>query len=207
MEQQVRRKLRHVLNRLQGWKKIATHPDTLYYNVYAYGHEVALVMAALGLSHPVVDLLGAAEPAEAIAEPAVASLLESLSHYPPLIAWISIVLLAFWVFTRVTMNVKKLGDKVPLYRACRRELGQIHSDLDSALSKEDPLSALVELHSKAKEVVDRFHQADGWPWPVEPPNSKNAVDAEIERLVERYSENWIDLPADLQQREPAGVGS
>ncbi len=201
MREKVTRKLRSILNRLEGARQIGRHRDTLVHGLYAYGHETALVVTGLGLSYPVVNLL-AQDPTQVPLEATATGVLESLSHYPTPILVMSAVLLVFWIVTRVTVNLRNLAKKVPLYHACRRELGKLESDLDAALSKPRPLDDLAAIQKNAKEIVDRYYQVDGWPWPFEPPHAEEAVDAEIERLCRKYEANWDALPDELQQREP-----
>ena len=87
------------------------------------------------------------------------------------------------------------GDKVPLYRACSRELGKVESDLDAALSAPSPLAQLSDLQERVKDIVDKYYAADGWPWPISPPDSAAPTKKRIDVLVEQYRINWDVLPA------------
>jgi hypothetical protein len=200
MQDRVARKLRSILNRIEGRHRIRRHRDTIAYTLYAYGHEAALVVAGLGLSHPVVDFM-ARDLGDT--EVATANMIESLSHYPlPLLA-LSGTLLVFWILTRVTVNVGNLVTKVPLYRACARELGLVEATLDGVLSLPEPMAELDTIQRKAQEVVNRYYQVDGWPWPFEPPGAEKAVERKVARLCGQHGDNWVERSGDLQQREPA----
>lgn len=203
MEKHVRRKLTSIVPRLDGGRRVGSHPDTRYYNIYSYGHEIALGLTAVGLSHPLVELLspGNAEVSTADSN----ALFASLAHYP---AWLLVLVgftVAFWLLTRINVNHKKLAEKVPLYRACSRELGKVESDLDAALTSSSPLTALSELQIRVKDIVDKYYAADGWPWPISPPNTDMEVAARIDALVAKYRDNWEALPEDVQQVEPAQI--
>jgi hypothetical protein len=204
MEQHVRRKLTSIVDRLEGRRRIGRHTDTFYYNVYSYGHEIALGLTAVGLSHPLVELLS---PDTSQANAAVASntLFASIAQYP---AWLLVIVgvaFAFWLLTRINVNHRKLTEKVPLYRACSRELGKAESDLDAALNSASPLTALSDLQIRVKDIVDKYYAADGWPWPISPPNTDAEVERRINALCAKYKQNWEALPAGMQQSEPAQV--
>ena len=200
MEQHVRRKLNSIVDRLEGRRRIEKHWDTRHYNVYSYGHEIALGLTAVGLSHPLVELLSP-NPS---ADPSASSnaLFASLAQYPDWLLLIVGVTFAFWLYTRINVNHKKLTEKVPLYRACSRELGKVESDLDAALNSASPLTALSDLQIRVKDIVDKYYAADGWPWPISPPDTDVEVERRINALCARYKQNWEALPAGGQQSEP-----
>jgi hypothetical protein len=201
MESQVRRKLWAILPRLEGANRVQRHTDTVLYNIYSYGHEAALLLAALGLSHPLVQFVAPDSTSSDSSSTAASTVISSIGNYPLWLLLLTCAFLVFWLLTRVTINQRKLGDKVPLYKACRRELGKVESDLDHALSSADPLLGLTDLQNRVKDIVDNYYAADGWPWPIEPPLRKSIIEERIEAYCVRYRESWAPLPRDVQQDE------
>jgi hypothetical protein len=204
MHETIGRKLRQILGRLDGVDRVDHLWDVRMYNVYGYGHELALALAGVGLSHPLVQFFAANQGAGR-SSGTLEALAGSLRQYPTWLALVILACVAFWIVTRVVVVRHRLDDKVPLYQACKRELGGIESDLDAALAEATPLPELVTIFGQTKEIVDRYYQAGGWPWPVEPPGAEARAAIRVSALTVMHGPSWSPED-DLQQKEPPTGG-
>jgi hypothetical protein len=146
------------------------------------------------VSHPVLTVLGGKAPAGEARAAGLEAVKAGLRDYPLWLAVLLLALIAVWGAVRLYVSLRKLSQRIPLFAACRRELGQVEADLEEALGQAQPLKDLGELQSRAKEIVDRYWQADGWPWPIAPEGIDARVEARARELCERYKGDWAPLP-------------
>jgi hypothetical protein len=179
IEATVRRNLRgSVLRRIAGADHVRKHPDYVAYVVYAWGHEALLVVAGLGISHPVVSLFAPDDKAGG-----AAGAWRAMSTYPPHLLWLVVTAVALWAIVRLWVGVRKLGERGPLMAACWRELKSLDANLQDALQKEEPLQLLSDLMAESKAVVDRYFKSGVWPWPIGPEGQ--VVEAHINERADR----------------------
>ncbi|MBX3225381.1 MAG: hypothetical protein KF795_33055 [Labilithrix sp.] len=174
----VKQKLRgSILRRLAGARHLGKNPHYLVYCIYSWAHESLLLVGTLGLSHPVVSLVAGTEKT-----PAGQNAWQAVTAYPtPLLITVG-AFLGTWFLIRVWVSVQKLVERGPLMAACKRELGTIEADLESALAETDPMPPLLKVMEQAKEVVDRYFKSGVWPWPIGPIGDD--VDSEVSRHAE-----------------------
>jgi hypothetical protein len=186
-----------ILRRMQGGAVIGTRAQWRAYYMYQYGHELALGLASLGLSQPIIAWVGkSTSEAPVVGSESVASGLATVSH-----PWVipSLIFAVLWLGLRIFVIQGKLSDRIPLAGACRRELGSLEAELGDVLSDGEPLKRLGEIHAKTKEVVDRYFNAGAWPWPIGPDGCDEIIRAKARTLCDRHEQSWALLPVYQRQ--------
>jgi hypothetical protein len=191
-----------ILRRLEGREAIMRHPKRRAFRVYQYGHESLLVMAGLGLSHPVISALGGLPDSQSLPRNESAGFIAALLQYPPWVIVPCVFMIALWLALRIFVSVEKLADTVPLYNACCLELGKIESKLNEALSSSTPLKDLTPLQMEVTEIVNRYHEMGAWPWPVGPndEDSRKQVIHRAKELCDQFENGWNPLP-EVERKE------
>lgn len=175
------------------------------HTVFGYTTDLVVVLAALGISSPLLLLLGAggSGPDGAAKPPALAEVLASV---PPALVYPAAVLILAWVVIRVAFNREEGQKRAVLARSCTQVLRQAEASLPSALGTPDPMPALNELLEKRiRPTVDRNVQENAWPWLPFAPSVDADVQKEVTVLCTRYQADWAPVnPLGLRQPEARG---
>jgi len=171
-----------LLRRLEGGRAIDRHPHVVWFGRYSKVHEFGLAFAAAGVSHPLLAYVTDQKGTTTIVE-----WLGTLSFWGALAG--ALVLFP-WLWLRVYVKQERLAEIVPLYRSCKRELGELEARLTDALEKEDPIAAINELMVEAGAIVGRYYKAGNWPWQIGPEDSDTKIQAQVTTLVKTYGGGW-----------------
>ena len=195
LEDSVRKKLSgSILRRIEGARVIKRQADLRVFAIYSGTSEAALLLAALGVSHPVVAFMADNRLTETSKSTGLSAALASFSDYPWWLASLLGLVVVLWICIRFWVQLHKLKDRAPLMLACCRELQGVEADLEASLEQEQPLAGANELLDRAKKIVDRYFAQDVWPWPIGPDNIAVQVEARVDKLCNDYRHAWKVQP-------------
>jgi hypothetical protein len=163
------------------------------HTVFAYTTDIVVALAAIGITGPLLTLLGSTDAAADSTNkaPTFSNVLNSVS---PALVYPAAVLILTWVILRVAFNREDGQKRAVLARSCTQILRQAEASLPAALGSSDPMPALTEmLEKRIRPTVDRNIQEESWPWLPFAPSIDVDVKKEANALCTRFEDAWAPI--------------
>ncbi|MBZ5614666.1 MAG: hypothetical protein LAO23_11705 [Acidobacteriia bacterium] len=161
--------------------------------LFGYTTDLVVALTAIGVTTPLLALLGVAggREKEATQAPALTAVLASVPNW---LYFPTGVLVIAWIVLRVAFNREEGQKRAVLAKSCTQVLRQAEANLAMALGKPDPMPALNELLEKSiRPTVDRNIQENSWPWTPFAPGIEEEVSKEVSRLCASYEADWTPV--------------
>lgn len=191
-EHTVRRTLkRDVLPYLISGRRLRKQWFYFVHAVFGYATDFIVVLTAIGVSTPLLSLIGLLSDAkqELVPSPSLASVLSSITGW---LVYPAAVAVFVWIILRVAFNREEGQKRAVLAKSCYQELRQAEASLHSILSKPEPMGELTNLlEKKIRPTVDRNIQENAWPWIPFAPDIDNEITKDLDMLCSRYESEWV----------------
>jgi hypothetical protein len=178
--------------RLGKWR-----PYTIY-TTYSYLGEVFVLLAGMGVAHPVfAAFAGKGSGAE----------VSSTGPPSSAVGLISICLFLIWGLVKYYIRSEDLERKCSTLRKCRADFRSYEHRMRKALAEPLPMPALTELHREIGSLVDRQISEDVWPYPGPEPGISEIVIEFCNQLEREFGHIWVAAPPQERSRPIAAGGS
>jgi hypothetical protein len=169
------------------------------YMVFGYTTDLVVILASIGVTAPLLRILGLVGTSDSVQPPNLAS---SLASVPPILVYPAIALILTWVVFRVAFNREEGQKRAVLARSCTQALRLAEAGRPTALGRENPMPELTEiLEKRIRPTVDRNIQESAWPWFPFAPSIEADVRKEVDRLSALYETDWAPV-VDSGLRQP-----
>jgi hypothetical protein len=161
-----------------------------YYKVYlfyTYSHDLLAAIAAVGISHPILNSLNGSKNITAVQN--------SLDFGASWITGLVIICLVLWAYLKYFMVREDIEKKAILIKSCRRQFVSFEHELLHILNRDDPMPKLIELYDEFQPVIDRSIQEgiiEITDLLADEKTSRDSINR-TNLLVSRHSSSWREI--------------
>lgn len=202
---QVESKIACLVQFLETGKLLTTLAPCRIHKIYRYVNDFLGALAGLGLP-PAAAVISKALSGAQINAPSTTpnqvqssgtELWKSLQELPPMLGWISLVLILIFVGIKIYVAQANAEKKLALAEISRNQFNNFSTVLEEVLDQEEPMDGLNQLLARMRELKQLCTTSDIWIWQPFPESEefKTRCEQRSESLKKQFQHRWQAPPS------------